>query len=243
MSGMDASPWSSATRQAIGRALLAAGRSGLTVAELALATSRDASNTRRTADAMVRDGLLVSCAARRVDGALGRPANLAYTLAQGQLEALEQAATREIGQLAAGQQLVFAEASDEQLEDLFHVLAAGSPAARATWCALADGDRQEYLVAFEGDDAASAAVDLMTSLAAAEVRCRRLAVSELMPAVSLLRRAQAATRAAQQVRMRRATRRGEAAAGDSARTSSAVGDPGLEPGTSSLSEKRSNRLS
>lgn len=59
---------------------------------------------------------------------------------------------------------------------------------RAKWAAVCDGKRQELVVAFEGETAGQAALDLMGALGAAEAEASRAVVSELCSGVELVRR-------------------------------------------------------
>ncbi len=205
--------WNSPARLGIGRALLRASGQPLTAAGLAHGTLRDVSNTKRTADAMVRDGLLAlrepPPRADAVSPRAGRPAQSAYALAEGAQAKLEHAlvAATAPGALRSGQQLVFAEATADQISDVYHVLAETPTIAQATWSAVCDGERQEVAIAFEGEDSAAMAIDLMAVLAAAEVRCRRMSIAQVTAIPELLRRVDATTRAAQRAQLRRQTRR------------------------------------
>jgi DNA-binding MarR family transcriptional regulator len=187
-------------------------RRTMTAGELAQATARDQSNLTKELERMVGAGLIARVPVPHDPAAPkspGRPAESAYELPDEQREALERALGSRLrpGMLRAAQQLVFAEATAEQIDDLHHVLADAATAVGAAWGAICDGERQEYLIVLDGPRAATAATDLMGQLAAAQVRCRRATVAQLLSAGELQDRARAATLAAQRVRLRRSTRR------------------------------------
>ena len=60
----------------------------------------------------------------------------------------------------------------------------------ATWVALCDGERQEYIVSFSGEEPATAAVDLMGALAAARIRARRASIAQVVATHRLVAQAQ-----------------------------------------------------
>lgn len=84
------------------------------------------------------------------------------------------------GALSQGQQLVVASIPDSKLVDLRRVTAEAGPASQVEWVALIDGEPQECLMAFAGDHAVDLANDLMSRLAAAEIRCRRATVAQIL---------------------------------------------------------------
>jgi DNA-binding MarR family transcriptional regulator len=202
----DASPWARASRTEVGRVLLAADGDTMTAGELASALAKDPSNIKKTAKEMVREGLLVSRTPRPATGP-GRRPDAAYAFAEGQNEELQRllAATSASGIMQPGQQLVFVEVVGPQLEDLFHVLGDIEVVAQAAWSALCDGERQEYVVVFDGDSSRPA-LDLMTALSAAEIRCRRASVVHVAPIDQLAQQARRAARVASQIRLRRQAR-------------------------------------
>jgi DNA-binding MarR family transcriptional regulator len=197
----------------IGRALLLATRDALTATELADATGRDPSNLKKVADAMVDAGLLTRETPAHRANRRGRRPRSAYALDPTGREALERllAQTTEAGRLRPGQQLVFAELGDPHIEDLLHVIGDSGAATQATWSALCDGDRQEYMIAFEGDGSDQLAVDLMAALSAAKIRVRRASVSNVRPISETLEQARRATRAAERSRLRQRTRQADIA--------------------------------
>jgi hypothetical protein len=191
---------------AIGRALLASDRP-LIPAELARATHKDQSNLRREADAMVTAGLLEATPPPPDPGRTGRPPSKAYELLADREEelriALEQRST---GALRRGQELVYAGATADRLEDLFTVLSESKEAAQAAWTGLCAGDAQEYLLVFDGPDPASPAVGLAALLSAAKIPCRRATVTQLKPTHELLEQAHETAREARRARMSHGTR-------------------------------------
>jgi DNA-binding MarR family transcriptional regulator len=205
--------WSRPAELLIGRALLLAARDVLTAAELADATGRNPSNLKKVADEMVDTGLLTRETPTVDANRRGRRPRSAYALGPGARTALERhlAQTIEPGRLGPGQQLVFAEFADPGIEDLLHVISNSGAAGQATWSALCDGDRQEYVIAFDGDGSDRLAVDLMAALSAAKIRVRRTSVSQVRPMSEMLEQARRALRAAERSRLRQRTRRAGAA--------------------------------
>lgn len=204
--------WSGTVRLAIGAALLRGDPAGVTSGQVADAAGRHQSNVAKMLERLIEEGLVVRVPVPPAARAPKRPGRLprcAYALAPGQHDPLERAiASRTLpGTLHAAQQLVFAEATAERIDDLQHVLLDAAGADGVEWGAICDGERQEFLLVLEGPRAATAAADLMGQLAAAQVRCRRVTLTQLLSSTELRDHARAATRAAQRVRVRRATRR------------------------------------
>lgn len=175
----------------------------------ALGEGKDPSNVRRDADAMEKAGLLTKRRPTRSSTGPGRRATMEFRLASGKAKELEQylAAGQAPGLLRPPQQLVFARAAAPQLEDLFNVLADSDLTARASWAALWDGEPQEYVIAFDGAEAAAAALDLLAALSASQIQCRRTAVTQVELPHRLVERAKRRARAATRARLRRNTRR------------------------------------
>jgi hypothetical protein len=203
------SPWHRATWREIGRVLLAHGGVPMTATDIAKKTRKDQSNTRKLARAMARHGLIDEVRPNKTASSRGRPPETAFALAEQHVESLEEALTASIepGTLRRGQQLVLAEASSDGHADLLDALTEAGFGARGRWSALIDGDRQEYVMVFEGEDAARDAIDLMGMLAAAEMRCRRITVTDVLPAHELVARSRETARNARRLRLRRETRR------------------------------------
>jgi hypothetical protein len=190
----------------IGQALLERG-GPMTAGEVAAAIGRDQSNTRSAAQAMARAGLLEKRPCMRATGARGRRPGSEFWLREQRVGELERLLARRDapGTLRQGQQLVFAEASDGLLE-LGDALDEAGFGARGRWAALCDGQPQECVMVFDGAGAVRAAVDLMGMLRAAEVRCRRVSVADLMPAHELTAWARETVHRARRLQMRRDAR-------------------------------------
>jgi hypothetical protein len=191
--------WATPACLAIGRALLAAeatGRECLSAGELASATHKDPSNTKTLADEMVEAGLLRREVPTGTRQRPGRPADWVYAFEVEQREEVERllATADAPGKLRQGQQVVFAEVTGEQFLDLMRVLADARLMAPAVWSGLCDGERQEYLVAFSGDDPTPPAMDLMGALATAKIRARRASISQVVSTHQLVQQAERAIR-------------------------------------------------
>lgn len=157
----------------------------MSAGELATALGKDDSNTRRAARAMVSVGLLEEHPCQREQIGPGKTAGSEFSLHPsrvGELQSLIDAHP-EPGMLRAGQQIVFA--AGDALAEMEAALAAAGYAARGSWGALCDGEPPECMMVLDGPDAVRAAVDLMSMLRAAEVRCRRVGVATILPASEL----------------------------------------------------------
>lgn len=203
------SDWRPLARQGIGRALLAAGPGGLAARELAEATGKDPSNVRRTARAMADADLLTVGKPAQPEGGRGRPSTAAYRLAAGERERLEAILETGggLGILGPGLQIVIADAAGARLADLQEVIAEPEAAPQLAWSAIVDGQPQEYLLAFEGPVAASAATKLVTVLTKAGIPSRRASVAGVTAGHRFLAEAREASSAAARVAIRQATRR------------------------------------
>lgn len=183
--------WDNPTKVAIGAHLLTAAEAR-TAAELATAVGRDQSNVKKVADAMVEEGLLIVSKPVRAQftRGRGRRADSAYRLDPRQRPRLEVVAleeTRTLGALRASQQLVFASTPGTKALDLMRTVSDSAAAARMSWIAFIDGQPQECVVAFDGDDALVRAKDLMAALAEAEVDSRRATVAGILDRHDFLR--------------------------------------------------------
>jgi DNA-binding Lrp family transcriptional regulator len=194
--GRAAGPWSTPNRRAVGKALIAAGDQPMTAREIAYALGKDPSNIRQIAKELADEGLLrklapVSNATRR-----GRRPELAFTLAADQRDAIERILREPPPTSPASvQQLVFVEVPP-RLENLLEVLGDAELMAQATWSAVCDGDRQEYVIVFDGGASHQPVLDLMAVLSAAALPHRRASISQIRPAAQLARQAQRARRTA-----------------------------------------------
>lgn len=178
--------WERTSWLMIGQALLDRGVP-MTAAEIASAIDRDPSNTRRAAHEMVDADLLEARPCTHEHLARGRRAQSEFSLRKERVAVLRELLPESIapGLLRPGQQMVFAQAAGGGLVEMADALAEAGFATRGRWGAICDGDPQEYVMVFDGAGAIRAAVDLMSMLTAAEVRCRRISVADLMPAHEL----------------------------------------------------------
>jgi len=181
------SVWSRESRIAIGRALVETHPVPMSAAELASATGKDPSNTKKIADELVGDGGLEHVKPRSPEGRAGRRTRQAFAFAPGERDRFvaffgEGPSTS----LHPGQHLVFVDTS--ALNDgLLDCLARPGLVARASWSALCDGERQELVIAFDGPTAADASLDLMAALSADTVKATRASVSKVSSSSNLLR--------------------------------------------------------
>jgi IclR helix-turn-helix domain len=183
------SAWNRQTRIAVGRALLSAHPEPMSAAELAAATSKDPSNVRRLADELVATGVLdaVDPPAGGQKGKGGRRPERLFAFAAGERDSFVDRFGEADGPgLKPGNQLVFVDISSlgEELVDCL----SRPQLSRAKWAAVCDGTRQELVIAFEGEDAGEASLDLMAALATAKAAAARAVVSELCSGVELVRR-------------------------------------------------------
>lgn len=180
-------PWGGECRIAIGRALAHQHGGPMTAGEIAMATGRDRSNVKRSADELAELGLLErrEAPAREKVGP-GPKAKSCYAFAPGGQETFEETfgPEPEPGYLAPGDQLIFLEAR-EPGPDLLDCLASAAVSARIHWAALCDGTDQELMIALRGPDAVNASLDLMGAFKAAKLRARRVAVAKIDSAAEL----------------------------------------------------------
>lgn len=181
------SVWDRESRIAIGRALLQSHPVPLSATELASATGKDPSNTKKIADDLVGAGGLKHVKPQSPEGRAGRKTRWAFAFIPGERDRFvalfgEDAS---IG-LSPGQHLVFVDVS--ALDDgLLGCLARPELVARASWSALCDGERQELVIAFDGPAAVDTSLDLMAALSAATVKATRASVSKISSPSELLR--------------------------------------------------------
>jgi biotin operon repressor len=176
-----------------------------------------ARNTIRTALKALREVGLIQFVTTSEDGRVGtgRPKGMYYLRG-------DDAATPvlPLGTLMPGRLWVRARGAVDALDRAYELLAASDLLMPAAWAAELDGESRELLVIFDARFGAEPADALRRALQTIEgVEATTGSVRDVLAADDLEARA---TRLA---------------------TISRMGDPGLEPGTSSLSEKRSNRLS
>lgn len=200
--------WNKARRLDIGRALRASPDRVITAPDLSRVLQRTVES--RYLVRMAEDGLL-----ERTDppatrpGARGRPREYAFTFAQGAEAALEEILERaHPGAVATGQQLVEAPLGAEAgLDELFQVLEDRDLTALADWGLLLDGEPQVVLVAFSGESALGAAMDLVAACAGAGLVARRRSVTELMLGPDLPAFAERRSRAFRRSALKASTRR------------------------------------
>jgi hypothetical protein len=180
--------WRGESRIAIGRALLRLGPGPVSAAELAKASGSDRSNCKRLADELVGADLLKRVPPPSRERRPGRRTTSAYIFAEGEQErfANEFGDDAEPGALRDSQQLVFIDVA--HLADRhFSRLASPQVLANASWSALLDGERQELVIAFDGENAVDASLDLLALLSTAELRASRAAVTKVDSLVDLRR--------------------------------------------------------
>jgi hypothetical protein len=172
-------PWHRQSRIAIGRALLRTHPAPMSATEIASATGKDPSNTKKIADELVEAGGLKHLEPKSSEGRAGRRTQRVFAFADGEQDRFVASfgEDRPAG-LSPGQQLVFVDASALG-GDLLHSLARPELVARAAWSALCDGERQELAIAFDGPAAVDASLDLMAALSAAKVKATRASVSKV----------------------------------------------------------------
>jgi hypothetical protein len=102
--------------------------------------------------------------------------------------------------LASTQQLVFADAGS--LSALMEALNGSTVLTAASWYAICDGQPQEYLIVFGGDDAVANAQALVSELQGAGLTARRSTVAQAAGAELLVTHAKAAASASRRARMR-----------------------------------------
>ncbi len=184
----DSSAWNgaSATQLAIGEALLMAAEP-LTAFDIGARVHRDSSRVRKVAREMVAKNLLAERSPTADVKRLGRPPKSAFVLPDDQRMGLETTlANRDEDLQPRGNQLVFAEATGRQTASLLDVLADAELMATAKWWTLCDGDRQEYVIAFDADSSHQPVLALTAVLAAAKISHRRASLSPIRPARELL---------------------------------------------------------
>lgn len=183
--------WNGDVRLSIGKALLAAGPSGMDAKELAAATGRDPSNLRKVAQALVAEGLLEHRLPRSTGKRPGRQSKAAFALSKDEEERLREILEErhEVGKLRPFQQLVFVEAGTK-MDSLMDALAKEETLARAAWTGLCDGTRQELMVAFEGSGAVDASLDLMAIFSATGLEASRVTLGKVESAADSVKSAQ-----------------------------------------------------
>jgi hypothetical protein len=192
----------------IGRALLAADQPQ-TPRQIAEALGRDSSNVKADLEEMREEGLVERGAPPARTGKPGRPTAATWALAAAHVSALETAiqSASAVGAINRGQQVVFASAAGRPLPELLDVLADAQMTAGASWSALLDGGRQEFMVVFDGRDSAEQAIQFEAALSRVDVPAHRAAVTRVQRSDELVKRAARASRAARRARMRSDTQK------------------------------------
>ena len=182
------SVWTGESRIALGRALVRVHPEPASAAELASATGRDASNTRKVADGLVEAGVLERVEpATPAKGGAGRPPGRAFIFAPGERDRfVERFGRLDSPGLTPGQQLVFVDARTLG-NNLLACLVQPELLRGMVWSALCDGRRQELVLAFEGTHAVETSMDLMSALSAAKVKASRASVSKVDTPAELAR--------------------------------------------------------
>ena len=219
--------WSSPRlRLDLGRALANAAN-GQTAPELAESIRQDPSNVRKEADKLVELGMLELATPPESLG-VGRRAKRAYRLPDHERDRVAAAASKAapLGLVREGQHIVVAGGNDAQALDLLEVLSHSEDAAQAAWATMWGGG---YIVAFDGADPATAAMNLAAALEGARVAVRRGSIAKVMTGQELVSDARRAARAGLRSRLRSATRDLRQGAGRAQRGDVSPSGPGREP--------------
>jgi hypothetical protein len=192
--------WSKESCRRIGKVLLDAPDRTLTAKEI---TARGGgSNAGRDAGKMVGT-LLEERPPPPGPKVQGRPVEKSFHLPDEQVEPLKAALAAiapPAGQLAATQQLVFADAG--KLSALMEALDVSTLLSNAAWFTVCDGQPQEYVIAFAGDDAVSNAQTLAAELQASGLTAHRSSVTQIGDVNALAEQARTAAIASRKARMR-----------------------------------------
>jgi MarR family len=154
--------------------------SPLVPGELARRIRKDQSNVRRTADQMVLEGVLIRRSPPERNRRPGRQPRVAYELADPETAELEVELRTDPGKLRKGQQVVFASIDADHHHDVMEVVRKWGSELGLEWVTSVDGDRQERVFTFEGDDAEARASDLISALSALRVDCHRGVVGDVI---------------------------------------------------------------
>lgn len=192
MGAANTSVWSNPTKIDIGRVLAAANGRGVTAGELQRSLGTHQSNLKKIAEELVAAGVLKSIKPPRSSGRPGRPAQDAFTFADGERERFEdllEDLEEPPGPLGQGSQLVFVDVQ-ERGHALWSLLARKGVATGTRAVRQMEGERTELLFEFKGPTAVDDAMDLMEVLHAAELKARRQHVSKASSLGELRRTAQ-----------------------------------------------------
>jgi len=90
---------------------------------------------------------------------------------------------------------------------LLAVLAETEAISQAAWCSLWHSDKQEHVIAFEGEAGGALAGDLLAALDAADIPYRRVSIASVESARALVESSRRAARVARKTKLRHDTRR------------------------------------
>jgi hypothetical protein len=136
---------------------------------------------KKVADQMTEEGLLLRSRRKSGESRPGR-APATYEIVgdeRGEAEAVL-AASGPPGALSRDQQLVVASIPGAKVAELRRVTSRSLPASQIEWVALVDGDPQQCLMAFAGENAVGLANNLIDQLDRAEIDCRRATVAQVL---------------------------------------------------------------
>jgi hypothetical protein len=204
----EAPSWKRPACLRIGEALLNAPDRTLTPPQITAAGGGE--NVGRTAGAMFTAGLLEALdAPPPPKGTRGRRSDTAFRLPDDQVELVEAYLSRSgPGRFEAGHQAVIADAEAGQLSRLFEALEVSDVLPKAAWHLLWDGQPQQYVIDFVGEDAVDLAIQLVAELSGAGIPARRSSVAQVAPAEGLVFQARRGAAAARKARMRAQAQQG-----------------------------------
>jgi len=174
------SPWHGTTTVNIGKALLGDGGAGLTASELEAAIGGPhQSNLKKLANQLVEADVLKAVDPPRHNGHPGRPAQVAFTFADGERERFEDLLEdHDHGSgIDVGTSIVFVDAEHKR-SDLLKILSLPGVMSGSGKTYELEGDCPQIMVSFEGPTAVDDSRDFLEILAAAELKARRQFVTK-----------------------------------------------------------------
>jgi hypothetical protein len=175
MSPGSGSAWRSTTKINIGRALLAGDGDGLTAAELESVLGQPhQSNLKKAAEQLAEDGAVETVKPPRQNGSPGRPAEVAFTFAEGERERFEELIEKEddAGGLQVGMPLVFVNA-DFNRDDLLKILSLPGVLSGSGRAYELEGDGSQIMVSFSGPSAVDDSRGFLDLLDAKQLEAKR----------------------------------------------------------------------
>jgi DNA-binding MarR family transcriptional regulator len=160
-------------RLKIAEALLST-RRPMTTGEIGRKGGVDQSNVIRMASRMTDEGILVRHAPPKDKRRAGRKPGVAYTLVKEARAALESHLEQSEASGVSTQQHVRVSADDpRQLLSAMNIVAQRGAEIGIDWVARSEGNPQQFVFVFEGNDALERAEDLMAAFAILELDCSR----------------------------------------------------------------------